>query len=108
PIRLPTAMSRWPATEAEATIAISGSVPAIARRIKPPSASPTPKGRSGEGVDFDSDKPATQVATAPATKTTTTSGVDRPLTELAYAVMVPREVETERLLLRQWRGGDAR
>ena len=51
--------------------------------------------------------PAAQVAPAPATKTTTSSGVDRLPTRLAYAAVIPLELTTDRLLLRQWRDEDA-
>jgi hypothetical protein len=54
-------------------MAISGNVPATARRMIPPSASPSPKRRSSRSVVFDSAVPATHVAIAAATKTTTSS-----------------------------------
>src|SRR6266404_3009531 len=74
---LPAARSRWPLETADTVMAISGSVPATARRTTPPSASPRPKRRSRKSVVFESAVPATHVAIAPAPKTTTRSGVDR-------------------------------
>ncbi len=76
PMRLPAARPRLPFATAETVIAISGSVPAIASRTTPPSASPRSKRRSRTSVVFDSAVPATQVAIAPAAKTTTSSGVE--------------------------------
>jgi RimJ/RimL family protein N-acetyltransferase len=58
-------------------------------------------------VVFERNVPATQVAAEPATKTTTRSGVDRLPTGLPYDDVFPAEVETERLLLRQWHEEDA-
>jgi hypothetical protein len=51
PIRFPTARSRWPESEADAVIAISGRLPVIATR--PPSASPRPNRTSSASVVFD-------------------------------------------------------
>ena len=92
---------------AEATIAISGSVPAIASRISPPSASPSPKppvervGRLREAVRRQPRSPPRLRR-----RSTTRSGVDRLPTRLAYDAVIPRELTTERLLLRQWRDED--
>ena len=90
PIRLPAASPRWPWLAADTVIAISGRLPAIASRIIPPCSSPSPRRRSSESVVLERKIPASQVAPAPATKTSTRSGVERPLTHLAYDPMVPR------------------
>ena len=74
PMRLPAARLRFPFETAETVMAISGSVPAIARRMTPPSASPSPKRRSRKSVVFESAVPAIHVAIAPAAKTTMSSG----------------------------------
>ena len=66
PIRLPAASERWPLAAAETVIATSGSVPAIASRMTPPSASPRSKRRSIASVDLESAVPAIQVAAAAA------------------------------------------
>src|SRR5579864_550950 len=76
PMRLPAARPRFPLETAETVMAISGSVPAIARRMTPPSASPSPNRRSRKSVVFESAVPAIHVAIAPAPKTTMSSGED--------------------------------
>ena len=73
PMRLPAARPRLPLEAAETVIASSGRLPATARRTTPPRASPRPKRRSMKSVVFESAVPAIQVATAAATKTSTST-----------------------------------
>src|SRR5438128_624728 len=77
PIRLPAARPRLPCAAAETVIASSGRLPAIASSRMPPSSSPRPSRKSSASVAFERLTPASHVAPAPATNTTTSHGVAR-------------------------------
>src|SRR6185312_9138165 len=80
PIRFPAASARLPEAAAEIVIASSGSDPASASRIRPPSASPSPSRASSASVVFESKTPAAQVAPEPARKIRTRRGEPSPAT----------------------------
>src|SRR5579862_1759309 len=77
PIRLPAASPRCPDAAAETVMASSGRLPASERSTSPPSSSPSPRRASSASVVFESQMPATHVATAPARNTSTNPGVPR-------------------------------
>src|SRR5215471_10166788 len=80
PIRFPAAISRFPCAAAETVIASSGRLPAIERRTRPPSSSPSPSRASSASVVLESEVPAIQVATAATRKTRRRRGDESPLT----------------------------
>ena len=75
PIRLPAARPRLPCAAADTVIASSGRLPATASSRTPPSSSPRPSLKSSASVVFERLMPASHVAPAPATNTTTSHGV---------------------------------
>src|SRR3954447_1020696 len=80
PIRFPAASARLPEAAAEMVIASSGSDPASASRIRPPSSSPRPSRASSASVVFESRTPAAQVAAEAARKIRTRRGEPSPAT----------------------------
>src|SRR3954454_12702005 len=77
PRMLPTATPRSPDQAAPAVIAISGRLVAIASRMTPPSASPSPKRTEITSVVLESWIPATQITAADAAKMATRATIGR-------------------------------
>jgi len=89
PRMFPIAIPSWCERAALAVIAISGRLVAIASRISPPSASPSPSRVDSTSVVFERWIPATHTAPAAAAKIATSSGRDSPLTRVGAYPAAP-------------------
>src|SRR5438876_1112273 len=104
PIRFPAASPRFPFAAAEIVMATSGRLPASERNTRPPIASPKPKRWSSASVVFEREMPASQVAAAPATKTTIRMGVESDDTDVADRLQTESDSVSAWLELAQDKG----
>src|SRR5512144_2534557 len=90
----PIAIPRLLLAAAVTVIAISGRFVAIASRISPPSASPSPRRDESTSLVSESSIPATQTAPAPPRKMSTSQGSARPPNTVRGSTLRPDRLGT--------------